>query len=220
MDLQRFLMMLHGSSIWFSRIDRFDDVFEGSISDATRYVMPYGSHVTSDMIEQFNRTWEWLKQWTFATCWHQADRENALMWSAYATSGVAIRTTYARLAEQLPSNAFLAPVMYKDYSCDVVAEGSHIRYFSKRHFFEDEQEVRAVIVDAPSKEQCRHDLEETNPNAGRAIPVDLATLLDAVVCRPFAPTDEVQMVRDVCHAAKLVAVPVVESQLSGQPILN
>jgi hypothetical protein len=219
MDLSRFLKMVHSASLWFSRADLFDDVFEGSISEATRQVMKFGPDVTPDMIEHFNRVHLWWKQWTFVSCWHQSERENALMWSAYAQRGVAIRTTYAKLATHLPQSTFLAPVMYKDFSRELVPEGTQIRYFVKRHYFEDEREVRAVIVDPPANKQGTEDLEWSNPTFGRAMQMDLSSLLEAIVCRPFAPTDEVEMITKVSRSAGLTT-PVVESELSGVPKLN
>ncbi len=219
MDLSRFLKMVHGGSLWFSRADEFDDVFEGSISETTRQVVKYGPDVTPEMIEHFNRLHLWRKQWTFVSCWHQSERENALMWSAYARQGVAIRTTYAKLSEQLPSNAFLAPVMYRDFAKEPVPEGTQIRYFVKRHYFKDEQEVRAVVIDAPANEQGTEDLQKSNPDLGRAISMQLSSLLDSIICRPFAPKDEIDMIKAVTRSAGL-ATPVVESELSGAPILN
>lgn len=219
MGLPRFLMMVHSASLQFSRADRFDDVFEGSISDATRQTLQYGPDVTPEMIAHFNKIHLWWKQWTFVTCWHQAERENALMWSAYARHGVAIKTTYAKLAAQLPDVALLAPVMYKDYSRELVPEGTHMRYFVKRHFFADEREIRSVIVDPPANAQGTEDLERTNAESGRAVPVDLTAMLDAIVSRPFAPIEEHEMLERVIRAAGLLT-PVLQSQLSGEPRLN
>ena len=84
----------------------------------------------------------------------------------------------------------------------------------KRHNFADEREVRAVIIDAPANEHGTEDLARSNPADGRAIPVDMSSLLDAVVCRPFAPPDEVEMIARVSHAAGLTTI-VVRSELSG-----
>jgi len=171
------------------------------------------------MEEHFNKVHLWWKQWTFVNCWQQSDHENALMWSAYARHGVAIRTTYSKLASQLPENALIAPLMYKDFSRELVPEGTHIRYFVKRHFFADEREVRAVIVDPPANALGTEDLEQTNPTGGRAIQVNLSVILDAVVCRPFAPPNEVEMLTKIVQSAGL-ATTVVQSELSGKPRLN
>lgn len=98
------------------------------------------------------------------------------------------RSFYSELAEHLPSVALLAPVLYRDYSSEIVPEGTHMRYFVKRHYFIDEREVRAVIVDPPANAEGTEDLERTNLDAGRALPVNLNTLLKAIVCRTLRPS--------------------------------
>ncbi len=219
MEMSKFNSMISTSSLWLSRADRFDDTFEGSISDATRKIVKYGPDVTPEMIVHFNEIHRWWKQWTYVTCWQYADHENALMWSAYAKSGVAIRTSFAELAAQLPDCAVMSPVMYKDYSRDLVPDGTHMRYFVKRHFFAPEREVRAVLIDAPPNAAGTEDLERENPNAGVAIPVDLSRLIHAVVARPYAPPDEVAAL-DATVKAKGFVFPVIGSSLSGEPRLN
>ena len=98
MDLWRFCMMTQSASLWLSRADRFDDVFEGSISEVTNQFLTYGPDVTEETIERIKRSKIKLKQWTYVTCWQRAEDESALMWSAYAPQGVAVRTTYAKPA--------------------------------------------------------------------------------------------------------------------------
>jgi hypothetical protein len=220
MDLSRFLMMIHSRSIWFSRADRFDDAFEGSISEVTRQVLKFGPDVTPEMVEHFDRVHLWWKQWTFVSCWQESDHENALMWAAYAPQGVAVRTTYAKLAGHLPENAFISPMMYKDFSRELVPEGTQIRYFVKRHYFKDEREVRSIIIDTPPPNAMgTEDLEQINQTNGLAIPMELSSLLDAIVCRPFAPANEVEMITKVVQSAGLSTM-VVRSVLSGEPLLN
>jgi hypothetical protein len=214
MDLKKFQLLIDGSAIWFSRVDRFDDAFEGAVSEITRKVIKYGPDVTPEMIEHFNKVHVWQQQWTYATCWHNSEQENALMWAAYAPKGVAIRTKYETLATQLPQNAVIAPVLYRDYSNELVSEGTQIRYFQKRHYFKDEKEVRSLIVDFPEE-----DLSKINLQEGNAVAVDLSSLLDAIICRPYASKDEVETITKIVNLSG-IKVPVVESELSGNLIPN
>jgi hypothetical protein len=219
MEMAKFQSMIATSSLWMSRADKFDDTFEGSISEATRKAMPYGPDVTPGMIARFNVIHQWWKQWTHVSCWQYADHENALMWAAYAKKGVAIRTTFAKLAAQLPERAMISPVMYKDYSHELVPEGTHMRYFVKRHFFKSEREIRAVLINAPPNSEGTEDLGRDNPDLGLVVPVDLALLLDAVVARPYAPPDEIAILEAAISAAGL-NIPVHASELSGEPLIN
>jgi hypothetical protein len=195
-------------------VDRFDDAFEGSISEQTRNFLKYGPDVTTTMIEHFKKVHKWQQQWTYASCWHNSEQENALMWSAYAPKGLAIKTKYIKLAEHLPENSVIAPVLYRDYSNDLITEGTQIRYFQKRHYFKDEKEVRALISDFPEE-----DLSNTNSQEGIGVYVNLSTLLDSIVCRPYAPLNEVEMITKLVKTSGL-EIPVLKSELSGDPILN
>lgn len=217
MEIDKFQKLIETSSIWLSGADQFDDTFEGSISEATRKTMPYGADVTPELIATFpdiHRRW---MQWTFVTCWHYADVENALMWSAYAKKGVAVRSSFARLSAQLPDRTMAAPVAYRNYSTELVPEGTQFRYFSKRHFFKAEREVRGVLVDPPET-PVGHELPE-NPDRGRSVQVDLSSLLEVIVARPFAPASEVDLLEKMVRDAGL-KIPVQQSTLSGEPLLS
>lgn len=213
MDKEKFSKMLDSSSLWFSRIDRFDDIFEGSISEITNRILKYGPDVTSEMLNHFKEVQKWQQQWTYANCWHNAENENALMWAAYAPHGIAIKSKFYKLAEQLSVNAVVGPVLYKNYSTDFITEGTQMRYFQKRHNFKDEREVRALISEFPEE-----NLTITNPYEGKTVKVDLSVLIDNVVCRPFADKTEIASIKKMISDVGL-NIPVIESELSGDPVL-
>lgn len=215
---EKFQQLLSDQAIWFSRVDKFDDAFEGALSEATRAIVKYPPDVSLETIERLKKIHLWQRQWTFATCWHYANHENALMWAAYAPDGVAIQTTFSKLAGQLPLNVMLSPVMYKDFDNEVVTDGTHVRYLAKRHFFKAEREVRGVFVDWPSIPQ-ESDGGPDNPDPGRSIEVDLNDLIEAVVVRPYASAEEVAQITRMVQSAGL-NIPVKASALSGTPRLN
>ena len=140
------------------------------------------------------------------------------MWAAYAPGGVAIQTTFAKLASHLPSNVELSPVMYKDFERELVTDGTHIRYLAKRHFFQAEREVRGVIVNFPQISQ-ESDGGPENPESGISIPVNLNTLMDRIVVRPYASANEIARIAEVVNAMGL-SIPVQASALSGEPRWN
>ena len=214
--IKRFEEMAAGSYLWFSRADKFDDAFEGATNDFTKNIVQYGPDVTPEMVKHFEKVHIWWKQWTFVNCWHLSRRENALMWAAYAKHGVVVQTTYEKLAAHLPENACLSPVLYRDFEREIIPEGTHIRYYVKRHYFRDEREVRAVIVSPPPTPMGTEDLTRSNPELGIRVKVNLNSLLEAVVCRPYASHNEIDERSKFCRGAGLT-VPTVESQLSGSP---
>jgi len=216
MERARFEQLLSSSALWFSGADRFDDAFEGSISDATRQVVKYPSDVSQDQIAQFERGHLWWREWTNISCWHYAEHENALMWQAYAKTGIAIRTTFAKLSSELPERAMISPVMYKDFSREIVPEGNYIRYLVKRHFFSPEREVRAILINAPPNEQGTEDFALRNTKGGVSVRVELSRMVDAVVARPYASPAEITELRALVTRSGFT-LPTLPSALSGEP---
>ena len=217
LTLDKFQSLLRDQAIWFSRVDNFDDAFEGSLSEATWTVVRYPADMPPETIQRLKKVNQWQRQWTHITCWHYANYENSLMWAAYAPKpySVAIRTTFAKLSSQIPDGVMLAPVMYKDFAREVVTDGTYTPYFQKRHFFNAEREVRGVFVNWPEIAQDADGGPE-NLRAGESISVDMNTMIDCVVTRPFATSEELARIEQLVAEAGL-AIPVVSSQLSGVP---
>jgi plasmid stability protein len=217
MSLDRFDKLLESSSLWFSASDRFDDAFEGSISDATRAVMPLSPNLTPQQIDDMRRARLWWRQWTQISCWQSSRSENSLMWQAYAPSGVAIQTTFAKLSSELPDSVHLSPVKYLDFSRQLVPEGNVITFLTKRHHFSAEQEVRAILIDAPAGPDGREDLTRCNSRGGVALQVDLSRLIDRVVVHPYASSSALAEVRDRInrHGRTLQLYP---SSLTSDPV--
>ena len=210
MPLPNFIKTVFSRSLWFNRADKFDDTFEGSVSEPTfnRSATEFGEEAT-DSIQKIRVA---RLQAMFISCWQRSDRENALMWSAYAPQGVAVQTTYSKLAAALPEQVHIGLVRYADFNKDLITPYPTTRYFTKRDFFADEREVRVLFHDAVLGQRAEYD----QPVTGRNFVVDLDSLLNSIVCRPYASADEIAMIRKIAEASGL-AVPVKESSLSGTP---
>ena len=205
------LFLQQEGALWFSRVDCFDDIFEGSISDAYSH-MSYGPDVTPEKLQEMTRGAEWNKQWTVVNCWACAEEENALMWAAYGRDGVALKSTFGRLAAVLPSNSRIGPVQYIDFAQQHVPVGMEV--WHKRHYFINECEVRACIKDGPPAADGGPDLTKSNPAKGRLVTAHPNAYLSAIVCRPYAGPDELARVQLRCAQAG-ISVPVRPSTMSG-----
>lgn len=145
MSFAKFASMLATKTLRFTRLDQFDDPFEGAFPAADlpilRASMPKGdadydafAFFDEDEDEYYRlgtraeqrkvRTWsDAAKQWrsvTYANCWHENEHESAAMWDVYAASGegIAIRSTPSRLLNSVRTNPWrvdLAFVAYFDY---------------------------------------------------------------------------------------------------------
>jgi hypothetical protein len=238
MDFTKLVALLEAGALFFARADTLSDEFEGSYS---RFNVEARPEVYKDMpaeaLAQMKEVSALMPRHTYVNCWNVSEGESAALWGLYVppTGGVAMRSTFQRLVDSfvpdgpepnpLPmgQTIFAGLVHYVDYSATWIPEGNTLSPFvHKRHSFEFEKELRAVIqdlplVDDPSAEGGRRfDPSQPSP-AGRSVAVDLGTLIDRIYVSPVAPPWFADLVRSVCARYKLDK-PVVQSSLAGQPV--
>lgn len=220
-DLAKFLWLLSKRSLFFARADSFSDPFEGSFTRANVRLRPevYAGKIPEAMRSQLSAFAEWSRQWTFVQCWHGSSHESAAMWDLYASASgsIALQSTFARLRDALPSEAFVGAVQYVDYANFFIPEHNSLApYVHKRLSFEHEREIRAIIQRLPT------DGEEIlvgkpNPDPGVAIEVELSDLLEQIVVAPTSPSWFAELVVEVTGKYGLT-VPVIRSQLEERPV--
>jgi len=183
MNFTKFVALLVNEGVWFSRLDRFEDVFEGTYPPANERLRPevYGDVVMPqanyDLIEHLSRL-------MYVSCFHANNYESAAMWSLYSKDeGVAIQTTVKCLKESLLSetrNIYLSPVTYIDFEKDFLPEGNLLYLAAyKRKSFEHEKEVRCIFSDDFTK-------PIENGNTGFNSKMDLNKLIQKVYVSPYA----------------------------------
>jgi hypothetical protein len=140
-----------------------------------------------------------LRHFYCASCWSMSDGENALMWKAYARSGVAIRTTVGKLldAKITAPDARIgqSTVEYADHWSELEARGyrhdliplNWLFLHSKRKAFASEAEVRFHIQPPAKFRQRAGQPISANPDeCSPWCPVTFETLdwIDQVVTAP------------------------------------
>jgi hypothetical protein len=150
----------------------------------------------------------------YINCWHSNQHESAAMWKIYLKSdeGIAVRTTFDRLARCLDGNDKLnqvsvGSVSYIDYdNAEIPINNAYFPFLSKRISFAHEREVRAIIM-----------LPAANEAAGLNISVDLDGLIEEVVLAPFSPNWIRELIAAVLQRYGLHA-PLVQSRLGENPL--
>jgi hypothetical protein len=104
MDFTKFVSLLDSQQLYFTRVDKFDDPFEGSlpkINVAARQHFPDGitPEVREALIKVMANTGEINQKWPrfhAINCWHMNEHESAAMWKLYLKSneGISIQSTY------------------------------------------------------------------------------------------------------------------------------
>ena len=183
LDFTKFISMLDGKSLYFSRADKLGDPFEASYAPANyRRLMDIKQFLYPQLLEGQNPEGAskvvaefadaGLRQGTFVaslaskscfvSCWHMNKYESAAMWKIYLKSdeGIAIRTTAKKLGasvEHHSDKVQITKVKYIDYQKETINASmieNMVAY--KRKSFSYEKEVRAVIRKHPRMKHGDH----------------------------------------------------------------
>ena len=232
MTFTKFMSLVDRAALYFARVDRLGDPFEGSYArknlsgdlrpeemiQSYESIEPGSKWVGSAPMTPEHRAWSFNygQRSTFANCWHMNDYESAAMWSVYSRSGegIAIQSTYQRLRDSFTSpdhnqDVTIGTVKYIDYDRETVPESSVLYpYLHKRKSFEYEHELRALLIDTLT----------APPAPGKYIDVTLSSLIEAVYVSPRSSDWFTDLVRSM--VAGMAArhnfgrdVPVINSRL-------
>lgn len=204
-DLARFMSMLEERGLYFARIDKLGDPFEGAVGIAAR--LPVWEEHTKDYLRQamlappaggrrlssqeleehaesllgeMRQAQAHERQRAFVSCWHANTVESEALWRLYCPppqAGVLIQTTAEALEASFGPDASIeiGHVQYLDFK--TAFAGPYERIFAKRKSLSHEAEVRAVFERMPMND----------PPPGFLVPIDLERLVHAIVPSPFAP---------------------------------
>ena len=155
MDFTRFVSMLDNEALFFGRVDKLGDPFEGALPRMNIEVMwpkwypafKEGWAATKRMFAEFHRE---NRKFIVVSCWHEASHETDFMWSRYAGvgSGIAVRTDFTSLLASIEDGdsvkSWAGRVNYADYATQPIAENPPAAYFHKRISYKHESEVRVL----------------------------------------------------------------------------
>lgn len=209
MDLLKFINIFTTNKIWFNRIDKFEDVYEGTFPTANEKYRDKYYPEGQIPKEIYNQIEKCTQSRLFVYCLHENDYESAAMWSLYGKeNGLAIKTTGKNLKECFSveqENIYITKVSYIDYEKDFLPEGNAFYLGThKRKSFYYENEIRGLCLiqnRTPSKEE-----------AGIYIAVDIAKLIQEIYISPYAPSYMVDTVKNLLERYKY-SIPVIKSSL-------
>jgi streptogramin lyase len=225
-DLPKLVSMLASRSLFFARLDKQPDRFEGSLpqhdgSDLNFDQLTSGG-LGADQLREFMKMQREslgiFRPRALVSCWHMNDHESMAMWDLYAQagSGIAIRSTSRSLVESLhhenTSERFLPPaylgaVRYIDYATAVVVPSTPLEFLTlKRTSFAHERELRAVV------------LSDNRVQGGQNIACNIEALVESIYVAPGSPgwfRDAVQQVVNRFDVGRNVK----QSDLDIDPVL-
>lgn len=237
MDLAKFLSLLDESSLYFTRIDHFNDPYEGALGVASNEEAwikmemqrraPFvnlkefkdDENDFEKEKKEFDEYRRKIRKWrlnNYISCWHQSESESEAMWQLYSRDtqqGIAIQTTFERLYQALPvtANCEFGMVNYIDYS--EYNNGTSGKYF---HMFDAPWYKRLsfahekefrVISESP-------DFNMLTDAHDLLIPVDLNLLIDNIYFSPEADKWFVKLVSNIIKKKYGLYCPMLQSNLN------
>jgi hypothetical protein len=233
-DFAKFVDLIDRAKLFFARADSMTDPWEGAMSpqmesanvdklvrmqeeadSRLEQILPnYASFGTNNIQCEYQKAWRQMRTRMYLSCWCLGEQESAAMWELYgsAGSGIAIRSTFGRLEQALPSDwaypILAGKVHYLDYQRQEMPLGNAFdRFLRKRLSFEHERELR-MIIDTHN---------ELAPRGGLRVPVALEILLHRIHVAPTAPDWFAELVQRTVGRYGLEPV-VIRSDLLTDPV--
>lgn len=223
LDLSQYLSILENGAVWFSRVDQYDDPFEGFFPQANlEAIAEEENRSIHDVESQHSRIFAQLRKLIYANCWHINEKQSDAMWKLYLEggNGLAVQSTVGKLREaiQTERDIHIGKVRYIDWTREAVPVDSEIApAFYKREEFEHEQELRAAFTaEMDGYEAFSPEAGTIASDPGLAIDVTPPTLIDRVFTSPHAP-EWFHDVADGVTDRYGLEIPVTQSGLYADP---
>lgn len=201
-DLAKFILFLDTKELFFTRPDKFEDPFEGSLPEKliekkSRWVKSLKAEGKIDSEKEVSKILSKMyldNKKNIGVCsWHMNSYESEAMWKLYLKSdeGIAIQSTYINLYNCLNESEYdihISKVKYIDYEEDTFpSENALIPFVHKRKSFEHEKELRAIIsFDGTNNSPNLRNIDTSN---GIGIRVkNINDLIENIYISPYAPS--------------------------------
>ena len=216
LDLPKYLSLLHKQSLFFCRLDKLEDQFEGTTAkpnydfrvDWHKYMRDAG-YVTGtmtdeDILEQVKVLYDFekkIKSITCVCCWNKKEDESAALWKIYSdfSKGIMIKSSISRLEKSLSAaeeDIRISEIQYLNYDKDIMPDGNTLYpIIHKQKAYSYEDEVR--LIHEMKQEGWEHDWSKEYVKEGIYVRTDLTELIDEIIIGPYSPIWYFELVRDI-----------------------
>ena len=221
MTFEKFCWLIEKSLLRHTRLDQFEDPFEGAVTNAYARMRDRGELEPYFSLRE-HEPWVFksLRCRQFATCWHASEHESDAQWKLYSAggAGVAVVSTMTRLRDSVdlsPRKGILADISYVDFENHGMRRQTGGRTairpgHLKRKSFEHEKEVRGIILTDLIVEGESFAMDEAFLEKQRLLQpefidakVDLKGLVQEIVVSPIAKPFVEELVRIVTERHSL-----------------
>lgn len=234
MDLTKFLDLILNQTIYLRRIDKFEDPYEGFISEAyeSELVEQYkrvqenfliGDNVRDNLHAEHLQALKMMPKYAYASCWYLGDIESAAMWKLYGGTKncVAICTTIYDLQVAFDESddddlgiMHLRPIRYVDESSSVDAQNYLKPMFEKRRSFSHENEFRALYLLRQGYVNLQvQNIHNLPKEEGKKFEIDVHKLIKHIVISPTADSHFHSIVEKIVALAGFEGIECIQSRL-------
>lgn len=226
LDFTKFVDLLNTKSLYFTRADIFEDLFEGSLTKPSveartaidNQFENIANKLSVSLSAQYKKAGLGFRDKICINCWHLNEYESAAMWKLYLKSneGIAIQSTYNKFISSFNDTletVHVGVVKYIDYERDFIDfRNSFNPYLHKRKSFAHEHEIRAILWREEDNNR-KVDLKD----GGWKVKVDLQNLIQNIYVSPDSQIWFNKLVQDITLKFGL-KINVVNSSLTDKPM--
>lgn len=203
--------------MFFCRVDKLQDRFEGTIPTLTKQEM-FESYMyirdevgffekqmsdeqlmglVNEQVDMYNK----LRSLNCINCWNEFHGESFALWKVYSSlnRGIMIRSTFENIISAFSESEeeiFCSKLEYIDYAKDSFNPGNTMTPFIHKHrAYSYEKEVR--LIHEVHQVEWAHDWESEKYHNGVMIDVNLDELIKEIVISPFSPNWFLELIHDV-----------------------
>lgn len=225
-DLAKFLSLLESQTLWFARLDQFDDPFEGFLPGAQIEMLATAAEILArgrpdiqarmgNPRDRFGAGYAALtRSSVYVNCWHVNEYESGAMWKVYGDQAIAIRSTLSALQSSLNQpdslKVYIGLVNYVDFDPGASSTPIDGTALVKRPMYDFEKELRAVILGIDNQ------LETDVPGVEQ--PIDVAQLIQAIYVGPGRASWYVHLIKSLIERYGIPDIPVIRSAMDGKPL--
>ena len=241
LDLTKLLSLLQREALFFCRLDKLEDKFEGTtakpnyesrlkVEKDIRGVMTETFNATAEKTDPNNEQsilnsvkeyYDWenkLRSLNCINCWNYGDKESAALWKIYSDfgKGIMLKSKLNNIELSL-SNASedirVSEITYIDYEKDLMPDyNSMFPIIHKDVAYSYEEEIRFIHEIIPPF-GWEHDWTKEEVEDGKYIKTDINILIDEIIIAPFAPEWYYNLIKELCVKYNLNK-PIKKSRLS------
>jgi hypothetical protein len=205
LDITKLLSILNRSALFFCRLEKMEDKFEGTVPKYTKeqeleLEASVGSpEVGKKVLENLSLADKQWKEICCVNCWNIFENESAALWKIYSDydKGIMIKTSVNRLIDSFQYSSetiFLSSIKYIDFSKEQlpVRKNLFLNVIHKQKAYLYEKEVRLIYLVGWNKDWSKEEVP-----GGVYINVDIDLLIEEIIVSPYAPVWFLKLLTDV-----------------------